>query len=107
MRELNSDWPQKWEVYFFFFFFFVVLQLAYQVVELQQQIKIKECVLEEQSVRWMTHKHHTSVDTCQILHKYMKKNFPSAHTEQTFRKLGLKEGLWHKIDSIWDLVHLS
>lgn len=51
MRELNSDWPQKWEVYCFFFFFFVVLQLAYQVVELQQQIKIKECVLEEQSVR--------------------------------------------------------
>lgn len=29
----------------------VLLQLAYQVVELQQQIKIKECVLEERHAR--------------------------------------------------------
>lgn len=31
--------------------FAVSFQLAYQVVELQQQIKIKECLLEEQHTR--------------------------------------------------------
>lgn len=33
------------------FFCAVLFQLAYQVVELQQKIKIKECVLEEQHAR--------------------------------------------------------
>jgi len=53
----------------------VWLQLAYQVVELQQQIKIKERVLQEQRDRWVTHTWvwFVTSNTCRVRNKFYTK----------------------------------
>ncbi|XP_016887788.1 ATG16 autophagy related 16-like 2 isoform X2 [Cynoglossus semilaevis] len=94
-------------------------ELAYQVVELQQQIKIKECVLEEQSVRLQEEQQQLSCssDTHQLLQKQVNQGQQEnrllemtyddllerqREAESRLREEKLKEG--HLLE---DMIHLK
>ncbi|XP_039986630.1 protein Atg16l2 isoform X2 [Xiphias gladius] len=94
-------------------------ELAYQVVELQQQIKIKECVLEEQHARLLEEEHRLAgafdgrrqlqerVEQVQEENGALKLNYDALLERQRGAETRLREEKVRGVHLLEDMIHLK